>query len=410
LRRLALHQAVLTTDGVSETPVLHSVPPVRPCSSMSIAIASPVASVYSETFIRMQMERLPCRLRIHGGPVASETVPGGPIAPLKSLRGVVDVILEVGPQGSRWDGPQRRELKRRLSRANVQAVLANYGHVGVALLPVCMDLGIPLIVHFHGYDAHMADVVAKYRESYRKLGASASAVVAVSRVMVNALEGVGIPAETIHLVRYGCDPVVFQEKTACPDVPTFFGVGRFVDKKAPYLTLLAFKRVHDERADARLVLAGDGVLFESTRNMAQSLGLGSAVEFVGVLTPEQVAQQMRASTAFVQHSIVPAYGPSRGDSEGTPVAVLEAMLTGLPIVATRHAGIGEVVEHGSTGLLVEERDTDGMAQAMLRLAGDAGLARTMGRQARKEALSHYTADHYVGALNRVIGLVDRHQS
>ena len=133
---------------------------------MKLAIASPSASAYSETFIRqVQMEQLPCRLRIHGGPVASETVPGGPIAPLRSLRGIVDTIIEVGLRGTRWEGPQRRELQRRLRRAGIQVLLANYGPTGVALLPVCEALNIPLVVHFHGFDAHLAEVIAQNKDS-----------------------------------------------------------------------------------------------------------------------------------------------------------------------------------------------------------------------------------------------------
>lgn len=374
---------------------------------MNLAIASPFASAYSETFIQMQMDRLPCRLRIHGGPVASETMPGGPISPLKSVRGIVDVVLEVGLRGTRWEGPQRRELKRRLKHAGIQVVLANFGPTGFALLPVCLALGIPLVVHFHGYDAHKTEVVTQYRDSYHKLGTSASAVIAVSHIMAQTLESYGIPKDKIHVARCGCDPNQFQEKTVFPDTPIFFGVGRFVDKKAPYLTVLAFKRVHDELPNARLILGGDGDLLEVTRNVARSLGLGSAVEFPGVLKHDQVAQYMQTATAFVQHSIVPMCGPSMGDSEGTPVAILEAMVTGLPVVATRHAGIGEVLEHERTGLLSEERDVDGMAKAMLRLAREPGLAQELGWAARQEALAKYTADHYIQALEQILASTSR---
>jgi glycosyltransferase involved in cell wall biosynthesis len=373
---------------------------------MNLAIAAPSASAYSETFIHMQMDRLPCGLRIHGGPVASETIPGGPIAPRRSVLGWFDILVEVGLRGAS-EGPQRRELRRRMKRAKVEAVLANYGPTGVALLPVSLELDIPLIVHFHGYDAHEANVVAYHRDAYRKLGECAAAVIAVSRVMVRTLEGYGIPAGKIHLVRYGCDPARFQEKKRFPETPLFFGVGRFVDKKAPYLTVLAFKQVHDQHPNARLILGGTGGLLETTRSLAQSLGLETAAEFPGVLTQDEVANYMQQATAFVQHSIVPLTGPAKGDSEGTPVAVLEAMLSGLPVISTQHAGIGEVVEHGRTGLLVEERDVEGMAQAMLRVANDPASARTLGQQARQEALAKYTDDHYINSLNQILASASR---
>ncbi len=78
------------------------------------------------------------------------------------------------------------------------------------------------------------------------------------------------------------------------------------------------------------------------------------------------------------------------------------MVSGLPVIATRHAGIGEVIEHGRTGLLVEERDVERMAEAMLRLATEPGLASTLGRAARQEVLRKSTVDHYIKALEQIL--------
>ena len=365
---------------------------------MKLAIASPSVSAYSETFIHMQMERLPCVLRIHGEPVASETVPGGAIQPLKNPRGLVDTLLEFGIGGRCREGPQSRELGRRLRKARISVILANYGQTGCALMPICRELNIRLVVHFHGYDAHMASVLRDYRDRYSDLGKSAEAIIAVSEKMRSALLNYGIPAEKIHLVRYGINPTLFPEKQKVSSPPLFFGVGRFTDKKAPYLTLLSFKHALERFPQATLVLAGDGDLWEATRNMAHALGIEHAVTFPGSISPSEVAGYMQQATAFVQHSIVPRHGPKAGDSEGTPVAVTEALMTGVPVIATRHAGIGEVVQHGKTGLLFEERDTVGMADAMVALAGDRDLAERMGKAARLDALSKYTSSHYISAL------------
>lgn len=369
---------------------------------MILAVASPSSSVYSETFIRMQMERLPCILRIHGGPVASETIPGGQIKPLGTLRGLIDTAVECGFRRKRWEGPHGKELGRRLRHAGVTTVLANYGHTGVELLPICRDNGIKLVVHFHGYDAHMASVVEQYVEQYAELGNEATAIIAVSNRMVDALVSYGIAREKIHLIRYGADPSKFSAIASLPGDPLFFGVGRFVDKKAPYLTVLAFKDVYVKYPNARLVLAGDGPLFEATRNLCSVLDLTAAVKFTGVISPMDVADWMSRATAYVQHSITPQYGPSKGDSEGTPVAILEAMITGIPVISTRHAGISDVIDHGKSGLLVEERDVVAMTQAMLALCADRDLALKLGEAARKKALIHYSADTYIGSLMAIL--------
>jgi glycosyltransferase involved in cell wall biosynthesis len=380
-------------------PVLESI--LLPHSRMKVAISSPNASTYSETFIRLQADRLPCAVRIHGLPVATETVPGGPFT-FRSARGLWDVVVGRGLRHLGNAGPQTAELCRRLKRFGVDAVLANFGPCGVALLRVCDRLGLPLVVHFHGVDAHSDAMVNANRRGYRELGKRAAAVVAVSHRMADALEELEIPREKIHVTRCGVSPEKFRAKSFWPERPVFFGAGRFVDKKAPYLTVLAFARALVRIPDAKLVLAGDGALLEVCSNLANVLGIERSVEFRGVLKPDEVADELQGATAYVQHSIVPKHGPSSGDCEGTPVSVMEAMVSGVPVISTRHAGIAEIIEHGRTGWLVEERDIDGMADAMVQIAQSQELAREMGQRARVAALGSFTADRYISDLSRIL--------
>ena len=350
----------------------------------------------------MQFEQLPCVLRVHGGPIASETIPGGPIGWKLSPLGILDMLRALSSRRKRQLTLQTSELRRRLRQLSVEVVLANFGRTGVALLPLCRELSIPLVVHFHGFDAHMYTEIERHREGYRKLGRECVQVIAVSERMRAALIGLGMPAEKVTLIRCGVDPERFEPRIAAPSKPLFFGVGRFVDKKAPYFTLLAFDQVRRRHSEARLVLAGDGPLFETMHNLVEVFGLTGAVEFPGILSPEEVAQWMRRASAFVQHSVTPRVGPNAGDSEGTPVAMLEAMMTGLPVIATRHAGLGEVIEHGVTGLLVDERDVEGMAAAMARVIESPSEAGRMGHAARRQALDHHTSSRYLQHLREVL--------
>ena len=105
----------------------------------------------------------------------------------------------------------------------------------------------------------------------------------------------------------------------------------------------------------------------------------------------------------MQHSVQPTYG----DAEGTPVAILEAGAAGLPIVSTRHAGIREAVIDGETGFLVDERDIDGMAQAMIRLLNDKALCRSMGEQAREHIRTNYNIDRHLSCID---GLIEKARS
>jgi len=111
-----------------------------------------------------------------------------------------------------------------------------------------------------------------------------------------------------------------------------------------------------------------------------------------------VAREMAGARAFVQHSLRAA----DGDSEGTPVSILEAQASGLPVVATRHAGIPEVVLDGETGLLVAERDVDAMAAAMLRLLREPAYAGTMGAAGRRRVQELFTAERSLGLLADIL--------
>ena len=133
------------------------------------------------------------------------------------------------------------------------------------------------------------------------------------------------------------------------------------------------------------------------KRLAQGLALADRVRFLGLQTPTAIAAWMGRSRALLQHSLT---GPD-GDQEGAPVVVMEAQLSGLPVVASRHAGIPELVIDGQTGLLVDEGDGQAMATAIARLGQDAALAARLGQAGRQRCLQRFTCRHHhqqLGAL------------
>jgi colanic acid/amylovoran biosynthesis glycosyltransferase len=299
---------------------------------------------YCETFIRSRIERLPARVHVLSGI----------LPPMK--------------------GPSTSIFSNYLKDNEIEAVLAEYGPTGVASMDVCEQFGIPLIVQFHGYDAYKHDVLKKFNAAYPVLFKKAQAIICVSKKMQEQLLSLGAPREKLHNIPTGIDTTKFSGGMPDKVKPVFVSVGRFVDKKAPQLTLLAFYKVHEQFPDARLVMIGEGPLREACIQMARALSIEDAVEFPGVQPPEDIVRQLRRARAFVQHSIV----PTDGNSEGTPNVIMEASATGIPVIATWHAGIPEVVMDNHTGLLVNEGDIDAMADAMIRLARDGNLAKAFG--------------------------------
>lgn len=365
-------------------------------ASSTTCVATWEASKYCESFVNAHIEGLPGRVVVlQGFPLGRD----GEGRSLLNEHPAMQLFRRgYGYLGGDSGAFRRRAIAKYLRRTGVRAVLAEKGPVAVQMIEVCDQLNIPLVAHFHGIDAYGEDVIARCQESYERLFRKAAALVAVSEDMVHQLERLGAPAEKIVCIPSGIDLDKFGGGRPADVGPDFLAVGRFVEKKAPQLTIVAFARVLASCPQAKLRMVAEGPLLEPCRELATGLRLGDAVEFLGPRSHDEVAALMRQSRAFVQHSLRPA----NGDSEGTPVGILEASATSLPVVSTRHAGIKQAVSDGETGFLVDERDVDGMAAAMLRLAEDPELAARMGRAGRERISQHYCADRQIEKLWHVI--------
>lgn len=366
-----------------------------------IALVAPYLPSITETFIRAHRDQLPADvLFLHGWrPMLGErTVLSWPtIALYKVRRSVLREPLAL----------ERTAAYRKAFVAHrARAVLAEYGQTAAATVDACRGLGIPLIAHFHGYDASIQSVLDENAGEYRKLFRHAAAIVAVSRAMQQRLIDLGAPPERTHLNPCGVDCTVFQATDPAAAPPVLAMVGRLTEKKGPTYAIRAFASALRQVPEARLRILGDGPLRGECETLVAELGLGHAVEFLGARPHEEIAGVLRGVRAFVQHSVVAA----SGDSEGTPVAVLEAGASGLAVLATRHAGIPDVVVSGETGLLVEERDVDGMAVHMLALLQDPSLAGRLGAAARRHVNDNFSMDRSIERLwGVIVGCMDEVQ-
>ena len=385
----------------------------------TVVVAAPQPTAPSETAIRAQSERLPCKVRaIYGGVPDAMNEAGGLILPDTSRSLFWRLVRRLAGKDANWPGTrlgkainlywrtvQRvlgwpktnwfdRELARYLRRIHADAVLAEYGPTGIVFIEACAIAQIPLIVHFHGYDSYEQNCLRQCATGYQRLFRSAAKIIGVSQQMCEQLKRLGAPADKLVLNPCGVDVNRFRVAAPAQAQPVFVAVGRFVEKKAPHLTILAFERVYRQEPGARLIMVGDGPLLGPCRLLVQSLGLSAAVELWGPRSHHEVEALMQRARCFVQHSV----RAINGDCEGTPATVLEAGASGLPVVATRHAGIAEVIIDGQTGFLVEEGDLDGMADRMLRLAREPELAAQMGRKGRAHVVASYTTDQRIGIL------------
>jgi glycosyltransferase involved in cell wall biosynthesis len=362
---------------------------------ISVCVVQPDAAVMSETFLRNQSERLPGLITVVHGflPTIGRREVLSTALLARAHRRCVRYLKGMTAQ------EEATEVYRKVFRQlGASVVLAQYGPTGVHIMDACRQAGVPLVVHFHGFDASETSTLRQHATSYPKLFRDAAAIVAVSRPMKTKLISMGAPPEKTHYNPCGVDCQTFTGAEPATSQPVLLAVGRFVEKKAPHLTLAAFAEARRTCPGARLCMIGDGPFLPRCRDLARDLRIDNHVRFLGAQPSVTVLSEMRRSRAFVQHSVE---APS-GDCEGMPVGILEAGACGLPVISTRHAGIPEAVIDRQTGLLVEERDVAGMAEAMRLLLHDADLASLLGRAAREWICSHFNIDDRIGRLWRIL--------
>ena len=289
-------------------------------------------------------------------------------------------------------------LCKDLSKNKVEVVVAQYGMIGAKLLLVCKKLSLPLVVHFHGHDAVRKSVLDIYNDSYKVMFAyDKVVVVSVSLEMTKRLINIGCPKEKIIYNPYGPN-TNFLKLELSYSKPQFIGVGRFVEKKAPYLTILAFNKVLKQYPEAKLILAGTGLLLDSCKDLVEALQIQQQIFFTGQITPQEFQEYIKESLAFVQHSIT----AQDEDMEGTPVSILEASGAGLPVISTFHAGIPDIILNKETGLLCAEKDFEQMAENMIWVLENKKLAIKMGEKGKLRVSEFFSMDRYISNLSDAI--------
>lgn len=349
----------------------------------------------SQTFVRSHIKNLPFNVIAYQGKKWDISDQNGNWV-FPGIRWIGKVLEQLFPGINKYLYSLMLAAFMRLKNADY--IMAEFGVTATWLLQSCKLAKLPLFVIFHGYDAYVNAVLAKNIKQYQQVFEYTSGMLAVSNAMKVKLISIGAPENRLHWSPCGVDPDAFVATDPGKNSPIFLAVGRFVEKKAPYLTILAFDKALKKIPNLELRLIGDGPLLGPCKRIVDALNIGSSVKFLGAQEHCVVAGEMRTARAFIQHSLV----AENGDSEGTPVAVIEAQMTGLPVISTNHAGIPEVVIDGETGFLVDECDIDNMAVAIIKLAHDAQLASRLGKNGYERVSNLFTIRHHTQMITKMI--------
>jgi glycosyltransferase involved in cell wall biosynthesis len=262
-------------------------------------------------------------------------------------------------------------------------VLAEFGPLGVATYKSAKAAGLPMFCYFRGFDASKLLKDPKYVSDVREMCRSIDGIVAVSRNLLSNLNAAGISCRQEFVIPSGVDTIEFApaEKRS----GSYLTVGRFVEKKAPQVTIRAFARVLADNPNLTLDMVGDGPELEPCRALAAQLKVSDRIKFHGAIDHAAVKRLMKTSANFLQHSVT----AKDGATEGMPTAIQEAMSCGCVVIATRHAGIPEHVEQNVTGVLVDEHDERQYAAEILRLSQERVLSEEIAKNARAYAVENF---------------------
>ncbi len=250
---------------------------------------------------------------------------------------------------------------------------------------------LPLVISMHGSDVFMAEKNRAFGAAARWCFDNAAWITACSDELMQRAFAIGADENKTELIPYGADAKAFhvhpqdaarvraQLHLEKNDV-MILAVGRMVYKKGFEFLVRAMPQILQDAPHARLVLVGYGDLRQELESQARALGLNGHVTFAGRVPRQEIPAYFAASDIVS----VPSVRDDAGNVDGLPNVLLEGMAAGKAIVASNIAGFPDVIENETSGILVQEKNADAIASAIVRLARDETLRARLGTHARAQ--------------------------
>jgi colanic acid/amylovoran biosynthesis glycosyltransferase len=312
-------------------------------------------------------------------------------------------------RGKPWQisSGELRALMEVLERRNARLLHIYFGQIAVHLLPLIRAWQHPSIVSFHGADVMVDMNQPAYREATRQMLDAVKLVLVRSESLRRAVIDLGCDENKIEVQRTGIplDEFSFHERNFPQNGEwRLVQAGRLIQKKGLPVTLSAFASFLKLYPNASLTIAGEGPMLGELQRLARELQIENRVSFTGFISQDQLCDLYYASHIFLHPSET---GPD-GNQEGIPNSMLEAMVSGLPVFATRHGGIPEAIKSGVSGVLVPERNHEELTNALLNGAKAPDFLSRIARAGAEivqknfdlSAQARRLEDVYLGAIGR----------
>ncbi|MEM6338005.1 MAG: glycosyltransferase, partial [Bacteroidota bacterium] len=288
----------------------------------------------------------------------------------------------------------------RVARAVEPAVIhAHFGISGFRLLGLKRRHRIPLLTQFYGFDVLQLPGEAGWTRRYRTLAREGDCFIAITEEMKRDLVAQGFPEAKIDVVKLAIDTEAmrFTPRRQPESTLRLIAVGRLVEKKGFAYAIEAVQALQSQGREVSLDVFGDGPL---RAELEAKASISKGIKFHGRAENATILDALQRHDAL----LVPSVLAGNADKEGMPQIIVEAMASGLPVIASRHSGIPEIVIDGETGLLHDERDDAGLTRALGALADTPELAERFSHAGRQFVETHHDIR---GMVERLETIYDR---
>lgn len=262
------------------------------------------------------------------------------------------------------------------------------GVVGAAIAKAC---GARHIVSLHGSDIYVANSRRSFQQAAGFVFRSADQVTACSPYLAEQAIRLGANPERVHFLPYGVDPALFPERergASNQHAPIVLAAGRLVEKKGFRKLIEQADLFLTARADAELWIAGDGDDRQTLENAvsAKHSDVARRIKLLGRVEWSRMPELFRRASVFV----MPSISDSRGNQDGLPNVILEAMSSGAAVVATDIGGAEAVIDDGVTGIIVPANAGPRLGEAIAELLSNPEMREGIGLAASERIRSQHT--------------------
>ncbi|MGF5398173.1 glycosyltransferase [Klebsiella pneumoniae] len=293
--------------------------------------------------------------------------------------------------------------KLRNNKISADVIIAHFGHCGV-LANAIRNIGLingKLLTVFHGYDISTISLLKKYKILYKNLFSQGEYFLPISNLWRDKLISMGCDKDKISVIRMGIKIDEFKYEFHARDQSTLniISVCRLTEKKGLVYAIDACNALKNKGCKFKYKIIGYGELENVLAEKIKALGLQDYVYLLGFQPQSVVKTALAESNVF----LLPSVTASNGDMEGIPVALMEAMASGLPVISTYHSGIPELIDDHKNGYLCPERNSEAIAKILYEIYEGKDNLSLIASEARDKIYSQFNEEV---EFNKIVTLLE----